>query len=384
MFKKHRPSLLILGASGGVARAVLILLNQYRFLFNKLILLDKIDTIIKDEYLNHKKLNYEFIKYDLNNGIDEMFLQIKQKHGVSIILDLTDCETLPLLKAADKLSMNYLNCSVNSDSSSMIDFVENMKEYISKYSNAVHVLALGMNPGIINHLIVRGVLEHGMPLEYIEIEFDSGCSTKKKISKPFITWSKTQFLNEAVRDPAGYCGEGGNYVELETPAVENLCDTSELIGPIKKMKKYPQGMIVPHDEIITMSRALEIPGKFIYAIHPESLNKLIKLRKEKKDIFEKDLEYLDNVSTPLSGSDCIGVWLLYKNKKVCYFIDLEHSAVVGTNATLFLVALGVIAGLVDFVNNPLLEKGVLTPIDLDNKVFLDVISNHVSFREVII
>lgn len=384
MEKRYQKSnLLILGASGGVAQALLLLLEKYRFLFDNVVLLDKKESVLHNKYINHKKLDYIFLKYDLKEGIDNILKQTKKTYNITDVLDLTDCETLPLLESANSFGLNYLNCSVNSDNSSMVGLAENLKTYTLRYKNATHVLALGMNPGIVNHLLVRGVMEHGVPLEYVEIEYDSAYPTRGFVNKPFITWSKTQFLNESVRDPSGYCGEHGTYLELDVPAIKNLCDTDIFLKPIKELKNYPKGMVVPHDEIVTMSRSMEIPGKFVYAIHPESLEKLQTLTHMQEKVTEDDLEYLDNIEVPLNGSDCIGVWLIYADKRVCYYIDLKHQDVVGTNATLFLVALGVIAGLVDFVHNPLLERGVLTPIDLNTKVFLDVVSNHVAFAKIV-
>ncbi len=383
MKKRTKKGFVVLGASGGVATAFLHLVSEYRFLFGDIILVDKSDSILKSTTLRHETLKYTFYQTDIQGSEKKILRQIKNKHSISFVLDLTDCYTEPILAAADELKLSYLNCSLNTLDGSMNHYAEDLKKYTLAFKKCPHVLALGMNPGIINHLIIRGVIEHGAPAEFVEIEFESG-EPKKLPEKPFITWSKKQFLNETVWDNAGYCSSGGEYIEEDSPAINNLVDTEKFVAPIVKMHKYPKGMIVSHDEVITMSRTLEIPGKFIYAIHPASLERILNLVRGGTKIKEEDVIFLDNVQTPLRGSDMIGVWLYYDNKSVCYYTNLLHSDVTGTNATLHLVAVGFLAGFIDFYINPLLDNGVLTSGDLDNETFLQIVQNHVDFKKIII
>lgn len=380
---RMKNGILILGASGGVAQALLHILSDYRFMFEDVVLVDRNDLVTKSKTIQHNKLDYVFYKKDILDKTVDFLEHIKEKHKVTMVLDLTDCETLPILSAADSLGLSYLNCSLNTSDGSMVNYVEDVKKYTSEYKNNSHIVALGMNPGIINHLIIKGVLEHGVPHNYVEIEFETGKPRKTPV-KPFITWSKKQFLNESVWDRAGYCADGGRYVESRVAAVDLLEDTSEYLLPIKKLKKYPRGMVVSHDEIITMSRTLEIPGKFVYAIHPSSLRMLLRIIKSGRVPKEEDMIFLDNVDERLSGSDLVGVWLNYDNKKVCYFTEIRHKDILGTNATLYLVAVGFLAGLIDFIINPLLEPGVLNAADLDNKTFLQIVDKYVSFKSIIL
>ena len=376
-----RINLLVLGASGGVANAFLGILPKYRSQFGLLILLDRDDKVTKSTCLNHKELDYIFIQSNLKKeNVDNTLRELYEKYSISIVLDLTDYDTLPILSATDSLGLSYLNCSLNSEYSSMGHFVEDSNDFFKRFNKNIHVLSLGMNPGIIHHLIVKGVLEYGLPNEFIEIEYDSSIP-KDKPKKPFITWSKKQFLNEAVWGPAGYCGDGGQYIETEEKAVNTLVDTKKFLAPIKKLRVYPQGMIVPHDEVITMSRILEIPGKFIYAIHPSSLSELVKVSNKKSFVKEEDIDYIDNISEPLLGSDCIGVWLKYVDKNICYFFDVQNSKIHGTNSTLFLVGVGVAAGLIDYIQNPLLENGVYSALELNNENFLKIVSEHVEIKK---
>lgn len=379
-----KPGILILGASGGVAQSVLQILSKYRELFSSLVLIDRDNRVIRSRYIDHKKLRYTFIQVNFTEDtIKNIIKDVVDKYGVSIVLDLTDQNTLPILSASDSLGLSYLNCSLNSEENSMNHFVESMKSFPNHFTNGVHVLSMGMNPGIANHLIIKGVKEYGVPLEFVEIEYDSGMP-RIDHGKPFITWSKKQFLNEAVEAGAGYCGPGGIYVELEGKAVDTLVDTKEFLEPIKKLSVYPMGMPVSHDEVIAMSRILEIPGRFIYAIHPLSLDRIKKILKEGKPVSEAEMVFEENTLVPLDGSDCIGIWLKYPDKEVCYYIDIKHSEIKGTSATLFMVAVGVVAGLLDMLENPLLENGVYSVLDLNNDNFLTITSQHIKIKKVLL
>jgi homospermidine synthase len=142
------------------------------------------------------------------------------------------------------------------------------------------------------------------------------------------------------------------------------------------------GMTVAHDEIIAMCRILGVPGKFVYAIHPDSFNRLQKLVGTKRIVHEKDVVFEDNTTVPLDGSDFISVWLSYDTKDVCYYVDVKHSDVKGTNATLLMVAIGVIAGLVDFIENPLKHKGAYSVLDLNNDNLLKIVSSYMEIKKI--
>ena len=379
-----KSGILILGASGGVAQPVLQILSKYRKFFSSLVLVDRDNRVIHSPYIDHKKLEYTFIRENFTDDtIKDIIKDAVDKYKVSIVLDLTDQNTLPILSASDSLGLNYINSSLNSVENSMNHFVDSMKFFPNHFKNSVHVLSTGMNPGIANHLIIKGVKEYGVPLEFVEIEYESGMPQIDS-GKPFITWSKKQFLNESVEGGAGYCGPGGIYIELEEKAIDTLIDTKEFLEPIKKLDRYPMGMLVSHDEVIAMSRLLEIPGRFIYAIHPVSFDRMKKLLKERKSIDETEVIFEENTTVPLDGSDCIGVWLKYPDKDVCYYIDIKHSEIKGTSATLFIVAVGVVAGLLDLLKNPLLENGVYSVLDLDNDNFLKITSQYIKIQKKIL
>jgi hypothetical protein len=59
------PNLLILGASGHVAQAFLRRLGGRRAQFGQLMLLDKSEHVLKDRFLEHGRLRYQFVRHRL-------------------------------------------------------------------------------------------------------------------------------------------------------------------------------------------------------------------------------------------------------------------------------------------------------------------------------
>lgn len=386
IMKDTRPGLLILGASGGVSGAFLQLLESYRDRFSNLVLLDRVGTFTNSEYHDHKKLEYIFLEEDMTSeNFDTLLEEIIRQYDVQYVLDNTDADTEPVLSVVDRLGAHYLNCALNPLPAVDV-FVEEIDKLRKRYTNSKHVLGLGMNPGIINHFVLQLVKEYGVPNEFVEIEYESGKASIER-DKPFITWSPAQFLVESVLINTGLSRIGGIFHELNNNALSTTVDTQEYLEPIKKLDKYPRGMIVPHDEIIMLSYDLKVPGKFVYALHADSFNKLIDvahLAVNQREVAEHQMILEDNVHTPLTGSDCIGVWLYYDDKKVCYYMDIPHINHRGTNATLFLVAVGALAGLLDFMSNPNLTNGVHFVSDLDTDNILAMVSQYAEIQKKVI
>ena len=386
IYEQEKPGLLILGASGGVSGAFLQLTEEYRADFSSLVLVDRVDTFTGSKYHNHALLNYTFLEEEVTHeNCEEVLGGMIKKYRIQYILDNTDADTEPILAVADAHGVSYLNCALNPMPAVDV-FVEEIDKLRRKYTNAKHVLSLGMNPGIINHFVLKLVEEYGVPKEFVEIEYESGKAAVTR-DKPFITWSRAQFLYESVTANTGYSHEGGAFHELKNNALSTTVDTQKYLEPIKKLDSYPRGMIVPHDEIIMLSYDLGVPGKFVYAIHEESFSRLVDMvhmADNKREVADYELILEDNIHTPLTGSDCIGVWLYYDDKNVCYYMDVPHENHKGTNATLFLVAVGALAGLFDCMQDTSLKKQVHFVSDLSTENILKTVAKYAEIKKVVV
>lgn len=337
-----RPNLMILGASGGLANAVLHSLVHHRHLFNKLILVDKNKKLLDNPYLGHKNLNYTFIHKELKSGRMNEYQTILKKHKINIVLDVTDALTIPIIKATNQSGIDYINTSINDDDKTSPESISEIFAARKSWKKARQILCAGMNPGIVNMWVRHGIEKHGVPEEIIHFEYDTSMGRKWKA---IITWSIHEFLQEDVHDPGGVVLGRDKIKWLYPNALMHQVDMKPILSPILQLEKYPKGCLVLHEENITIGHKYDIPSKFVYAIHPQTMQALLKTYRKEKKVARKDLQLADNLKNVLDGSDNIGVLLKYKNKKVYYFNSIANTSVVGTNATYTQAAVGVFAAL---------------------------------------
>ena len=342
---KKKPNLLVLGASGGVAGAFLHYLSGYRDnLFDKLILVDKNNKVLKDRSIDHEVLNYRFLrkKIDLPKNKKE-YLDILKNNKIDIVLDITDANTLEILEMTNKAGVSYINTAMNDDEKTIDKLIFDVYSRKNEFNNAPHILCTGMNPGNVNMWARYGIEKFGVPKQIIHFEFDTSTVAKKWHS--MMTWSIHEFLVEAVRDPSGIALGRYKIKRLFPNALENRENMKNILEPIIKLKKYPEGLTVLHEENVSMSCKYDIPSKFIYAIFPKTLNNLVKIYEKKGKINKKDLILGDNVSEILDGTDSIGVLLDYPDKKVYYLNSIPNAAIIGTNSTYTQVIVGIFSAI---------------------------------------
>lgn len=338
-----KPNLLVLGASGGLANAFLHHFVHHRDLFNKLVLLDKNKKIIKNPYLAHRSLKYTFIHQELKLPEEKSkYLAILKKYKITIVLDLTDSRSIPLLEASNVAGVDYINTAINDEDKTNSELMQEIFSNRKDWNKARNILCAGMNPGNVNMWVRHGIEKFGVPEEIIHFEYDTSMSRK---AKALVTWSIHEFLVEDIRDPGGIC-LGRDKVKLLYPnALAHQVDMKPILKPILNLETYPKGCLVLHEENVSIGHKYDIPSKFIYALHPKTMEELSKIYREGKNIHKKDLQFGDNQTTCLDGSDNIGVLLKYKNQKVYYFNSIANTSVIGTNATYTQVCVGVFAAL---------------------------------------
>lgn len=341
---KKKVNLLILGASGGVAHAVLQYLVHHRNFFNRLVLLDKKNTVLKNSYLDHAALRYTFILKEINIGKKEKeYRDILKKYEINMVLDLTDMDSLPLYEATEKAGVSYVNTALNDEKKTVSQLVFDVLSRKSKKHNAVSIFCAGMNPGNVNMWVRHGIEKFGIPKEITHFEYDTSHLVREQ--HPSITWSLHEFLVESTKDPGGKM-LGRDKVKMLFPnALENRKNLKFVAGPVLKLDNYPEGFQVLHEENVSIAQKYDVPSQFLYAIHPQTMNSLLEVYAKNKKVKKEDLLLGDNQSRTLEGTDCIGVALEYKEKRVYYINSVSNGVVIGTSATYLQVAVGVFSAL---------------------------------------
>jgi homospermidine synthase len=365
-----KPNLLVLGASGNVARAFLRRLGGRRVHFGRLVLLDKNDRVRDDPVLEHDRLDYQFIRRRLRlptgAAAYQRLLRDKQIH---VVLDLSDMDTLPVLAATDAAGVSYISTSLNDDGLGVAPLMEKVYPHRHRPHRAAHVLCAGMNPGIVNIWVHHGVRRYGLPREVVHFEYDTSMTANGWL--PLITWSRREFLTESVWEPTGRV-EAGKPVILRTNALQNREDMRDVLQPVLPLRRYPRGMLVLHEENLSLGQRLGVSSKFLYAIHPKTMAYLNRRYRRHGTVTESDLVIGDNTSIPLEGEDTIGVCLQYPRRRVYYLHTLENRAVSGANATCTQVAVGVYAALFTLIRNRLAPQ-LYFPGDLYDTLYAHIV-----------
>jgi len=374
-----RPNLLVMGASGGVANAFLQRIVSHRNLFNDLILLDKRKNLLGNKYIDHKKLDYVFVhKKIVLPERERGYLNLLNKYRIDIVLDLTDMDSIPVIEATNKAKIPYINTAMNDEKREVYDVVSEVFSKKSKLGNAPHILCTGMNPGVVNLWVGHGIEKFSIPKKIIHFEYDSSRVAAKW--EPMVTWCLNEFLMETIIDPSGVMLGRGRLKKLLPNGLENKRPLKPILSPLMKLDKYPYGFTILHEENITISKRYNVPSKFIYAVNVKTMEKIMKIYREKKKVTENDLSHGDNSEKILIGSDNIGVVLDYNDKKVYYFNSMPNEAVIGTNATYTQVIVGVFSALFTIMFERL-KPGVYFPEDLYHTRFRNYVFDNLRTQE---
>ncbi len=360
MYESKKPNLLILGASGGVGSALLIYLSHHRKSFDNIVLLDKSKGILANKFVDHARLNYIFINKALSFPKDTLeYKNILKNHLINIVIDVVSDDNLQTFEITNEMGVNYINTSINGPSKTH-EHIFDIWNKRDKLNNAAHILCTGMNPGIVNMWARFGIEKFGVPKQIIIFEYDTS-KTAKKI--PLVTWSIEYFLEEIAEIPSMMMLGRNNVKELFPNALANRVDMKKILKPILKLDEYPEGCIVPHDEVVSLAQKYNVSSSFIYSINKHTMETLIRIYKEKGKVNHNELLLGDNTNIVLEGSDKIGIILEYEDKRVYYFNSFANISVVGTNATYTQVVIGVIAALFTLIYDNL-PKGTYFVEDL--------------------
>jgi len=373
-----KPDLVVLGASGGVAAAFLHHMPAFRQLFGSLVLVDRHDAVRRNPFVAHDLLQYRFRKFDVDPQRKRAsYVSMLRKERADIVLDLTDCDTIPLLEATDEAGVSFLTAGINAEGPTHAA-VDALWKTRKSYRRAAHVVCSGMNPGCVNAWTRHAVRKHGVPDEITHFEYDTSQMTKRW--HPMITWSIKEFLEEAVSDAGGYTMGRYRPHELFPNALVHRKRMRSVLKPVLPLAEYPEGFLMFHEECSSLSNMYDVPSRFLYAIHPKTMRTMIELYETRGEVRASDLKIVDNTEDVLEGSDTIGVRLDYPKKAVYLVNSFPNGPVIGTNATYTQVVIGVYAGLFCLRRREV-GLGAHFPEELDKTVYPDIVFDNMRVQE---
>jgi hypothetical protein len=363
-----KKNVLLIGASGGVARAFLCRMLPHRDEIGRLVLVDMVDSVLRDPLIPQRELRGEFIKSFLDVKEREAdYVDLLRVHNIHVVIDLSVNETLPILQASDALGVSYMNTGIvnkkGDDFSSVVLEIIKRKAYPWR---SPHVLCSGMNPGIVNMWVRRGIESYGTPTAILHFEFDSARPQQGWL--PIITWSVHTFIDEIVNDPSGYMDGKGRVKLLLPNPLKNRVRTDGVLGPIMQMSDYPRGFLLLHEENITLSHRYDRPSRFIFAIDPRTMDHLEELYDKEGDISPGAIQLGDNRNIPLKGSVTVGVRLEYPDRQVYIFNETSHEQVDVSSGSCWQVAAGLYSALFGMLKCPV-PNGIHFVEDLSSHHF---------------
>ncbi|MBU2499309.1 MAG: saccharopine dehydrogenase NADP-binding domain-containing protein [Proteobacteria bacterium] len=378
----HR-NLLIIGASGGVAGAFLQKIAEQRNQWDRLVLVDQDDGLLRNPFIPHGRLSYEFIKATVDViGDRASYLHLLKTSGAGVVIDLSINETRPMIEATDKAGVSYVNTGImNRRGEHFVDVVLDIFRRKALSCAAPHILCAGMNPGVVNIWVREGIERFGIPRAISHFEYGTGQPIHGWI--PINTWSRETLLDEIINDPAGYMEGMGRSKELYPNPLKNRVLMKEVLSPVMDLEEYPHGFLLLHEENITIAQRYNVPSRFLFALHPRTMDHLEALYDKEKAVPTETLTLGDNKETPLTGSVTVGVRLEYDERMHYIFNRTPHGHLRGSSGSCWQVAGGLHAAILTLMKNDL-GKGIHFMEDLYGTSCERLVRENLPVEEVVI
>lgn len=352
----------VLGSAGGVAKALLSILNKsaqdendpiHSFIIN--LNLHLIDNQQKNiDY--YKKLfpnlakNLSVYKFDLNNSTE--FRKHLKKTQTSQVLDCSFADTVETLRVCDELGVNYINTAFEN---TMIDETEDFEGFglIERYYifeknkqyfiRSTAIIGSGMNPGVVQWMALELIKKrpNKNPLGCYIVEQDTSFYADKSLADKqtiYTTWSPECFLDEAI---LGY----PMFLKHRMPLFlyDNVYDHEFKVSLGDRLFS---GCLMAHEETITLGKIFDMETGFIYKLNDHT-SELIRANLDHvDDLWQWDMVVLDPSREELVGEDLVGVLLVYEDDELFMYNVLSNQEVFRefkVNATYFQVACGIYA-----------------------------------------
>jgi homospermidine synthase len=370
-----RPDMVItiLGSAGGVARAVLSLLNDSARNANSPLhsvlstcQLHLVDRKQKNDRYYNKLLpafTGRFVSHQFSlTRIPRLRQHLKQT-VTTLVIDVSWGDTVEILRCCNGLGVAYVNTALEN---TMIDTYE--EEYAGfglaervkileaardDFTNTSAIIGSGMNPGVVQWMALELAKQNtGKPLLgcYV-VELDNSFYADKSRAQPdtiYTTWSPECFLDEAILNHPMFVSQGTPvFLYDQVYALE----FQVTLGP----KRF-YGSLMAHEEVLSLGRLLHAESGFLYRVNDHTTDLIRNNLDKVDDLWDWEMEVLDPTRAPLEGSDLVGILLVYEDEEHFMYNEMHNQDVFnrfGVNATYFQVACGVYAGLASLLLDPI-------------------------------
>jgi homospermidine synthase len=362
----------IIGSCGGVARAVLSILNQAAQDKN-----DPIHHIIsksKLHLIDIKQKNLDYYNELFPNLIDKISLYqidvmdvtLFKKHlkesNTKVVIDVSWADTIEMLNCCNDLGVLYVNSALEN---TLVDEDESLygfplterylrfKDKKDSFTNTKAIVCSGMNPGVVQWMALELMKKNlnKKPKACYIVEHDTSFFANKNLIEPktlYTSWSVECFLDEAILSYP-------MFVKHRLP-LYLYEDVYALEYKVKLGKKEFYGCLMPHEEVMTLGNLFDMEVGFIYRVN-EYTTELIRNNLDNVDeLWDWKQKVIDPLEGEVEGEDLVGVLLVYKDHEKYMYNSMKTNEIFPqykTNATYFQVACGIYAGLASLIKDNL-------------------------------
>lgn len=355
----------LLGSGGGVARAILTILNQsiqdakdpihHHMQRTNIHLVDYKQKDISYYETSFPNLQDKFFLYQFDLRNTKMFKQHLIRTKTKLVIDVSWADTVEMLRCCDELGIKYINTAMES---TMVDENDEklygftaleryhiFQENKDKFKNTTGIVCSGMNPGVVQWMAIEMMkrFPDEKPLGCYIVENDSSFYKDKSLVQKqtvYSTWSPECFLDEAILNYP-------MFVKQHTP-LSIYEDVYKLEFKVSLGEKQFYGCLMPHEEVLTLGALINLEVGFIYKVNDYTTELIRANLDHVDDLWEWNHKVLDPNEAELVGEDLVGVLLVYADKERYIYNVMNNKEIFSkykVNATYFQVACGVYSAL---------------------------------------
>ncbi|ATF15805.1 S-adenosylmethionine decarboxylase related protein [Brevibacillus brevis X23] len=357
-------NLMILGSSGGVARAVLSLLNKvvqdisnpiYHYINNsKIHLVDQNQKPIEYYEQLFPNLKGKIVLHQFNLNNLKLFSEYLKITNTNFVIDVSYANTVEIIRSCNELGVNYINTAIESGKSyegedcsktGIVDSYKIFEENRSSFSKIKGIIGSGMNPGIVQWMVIELLKQtpNETPMACYIVERDNSFYADKSLVEKntiYSTWSTKSFLEETITDyPL--------FVRNHEPVV--LCNNAfdlEFKVSLGEVQFY--GSLFPHEEVLTLGKIYDMEIGFIYRVNDYTLDFIRSNLRNLDYIYNSNHKILDPMKAELVGEDLVGILLVFEDRERFMYNQMTNQDAFNSydiSATYFQVACGIYGAL---------------------------------------
>ncbi|MFK2825201.1 saccharopine dehydrogenase NADP-binding domain-containing protein [Bacillus sp. B190/17] len=362
---EQRKVITILGSAGGVAKAVLSILNKAAQ--DEQDVIHHVMTSCTIHLIDHNQkepayygelfpyIQDKFVCHQLDLQDTQKLINHLEHTKTTIVIDVSRADTVEMLQCCDQLGIHYVNTALESrmvdehqelyEGFPLMERIKYFENHKDSFSNSSSIIGSGMNPGVVQWMAIELLKKDPKekPLGCYIVEHDTTFFKNKEMAKEnviYTTWSPESFLDEAILSYP-------MFMKHHTPLFlyENVYNFE---FKVTLGDKQFNGCLMPHEEVYTLCQLYDMEGGFLYKINDHTTELIRSNLDDVDELWNHEMKVLDPLDEAIEGEDLVGVLLVYEDKERYMYNVLNNDSILSqykTNATYFQVACGIYASL---------------------------------------